>query len=33
MNLRKTSKDNINSILTADQIKKKEEMRNNRMNE
>lgn len=33
MTLRKTYKDNINSILTPEQIKKREESRNNRMNE
>ena len=33
MDLRKSRKESLNSILTADQIKKREEMRNNRMNE
>lgn len=33
MNLRKAGHDNMNKILTADQLKKMEEMRNNRMNE
>ncbi len=33
MKLRKTSKENMNNILTAEQLKKKEEMRNNRMND
>ncbi len=31
MNLRKTSHDNMNKILTADQLKKREELRNSRM--
>lgn len=31
MNLRKTSHDNMDKILTADQIKKRDELRNNRM--
>jgi Spy/CpxP family protein refolding chaperone len=31
MNLRKTSHDNINKILTADQLRKKEQMRSDRM--
>ena len=33
MSIRKVSHDNMDKILTADQLKKKEEMRNNRMNE
>ncbi len=33
MTLRKTFKENMNSILTPEQIKKREELRNNRMNE
>ena len=33
MNLRKTSKESVNSILTAEQLKKKEEIRNSRTNE
>lgn len=33
MDLRKTSHDNMNKILTADQLKKKEELRNNRIKE
>lgn len=33
MNLRKSGKENMNNILTAEQLKKKEEMRNNRMND
>jgi Spy/CpxP family protein refolding chaperone len=33
MDLRKSSHESINSILTADQLKKKEELRNNRMSE
>ena len=33
MNLRKAGHDNMNNILTAVQLKKMEEMRNNRMNE
>jgi Spy/CpxP family protein refolding chaperone len=33
MELRKAGHDNMNNILTADQLKKMEEMRNNRMNE
>lgn len=33
MDLRKSRKESLNSILTTDQLKKKEEMRNNRMNE
>ncbi|HVZ98587.1 MAG TPA: hypothetical protein VG847_17015 [Chitinophagaceae bacterium] len=33
MALRKTFKDNMNSILTPEQIKKREELRNDRMNE
>ena len=33
MDLRKSRKESLNSILTADQIKKREEMRNNRMND
>ena len=31
MNLRKTSRDNINKILTADQLKKRDELRSRRM--
>jgi Spy/CpxP family protein refolding chaperone len=31
MNLRKTSRDNINKILTADQLKKRDELRSSRM--
>ena len=33
MDLRKSTHESINSILTADQLKKSEEMKNNRMNE
>ncbi len=33
MGLHKSMHDSMNSILTADQIKKRDEMRNNRMNE
>jgi len=33
MDLRKSNHDSMNSILTADQLKKKEELRNNRMSE
>jgi periplasmic protein CpxP/Spy len=33
MNLMKSSKESMNGILTAEQLKKKEEMRNNRMND
>ena len=33
MSLRKTSKENMDSIFTADQLKKREEMKNARMNE
>ena len=33
MDLRKSNHDSMNNILTADQLKKKEELRNNRMTE
>jgi len=33
MDLRKSSRESMNSILTADQLKKKEELRNSRMSE
>ena len=33
MNLMKSSKESMNNILTAEQLKKKEEMRNSRIND